>query len=399
MARFSYIAKNNKGKTIKGIIEASSHSDIVAILKGRNYYPIEIKPIGQALDLTKYKKIKVKDLAVFCRQFATTLRSGIPVVDSLEILHKQTENKKFAQVIGDVYEIIQKGHSLSEAMGAHPNVFPMLLINMVETGEISGTLDSIMERMAVHFEKENRINQKLKSSMTYPIVVSIVAVLVVIFLLTFVMPTFIGMFDSMGAELPLLTRILMGISYGLRKFWYIYLLVVVLIIYGFNKYYKTPSGKYKIDKLKLGVPIFGKVQKKVVVSRFTRTLSTLLNSGIDLLQALDAVQRVINNDFVNEKMRVVEEEARKGLGLSQPIMRTGIFPPMVHQMVKVGEDTGSLDSILEKTADFYDEEVETALSQMTTMIEPLIIVVLGGMVGFIVAAMILPMFDMYNIIG
>lgn len=270
---------------------------------------------------------------------------------------------------------------------------------MVETGEISGTLDYAMERMAEHFEKENRMTQKLKAAMTYPIIVSIVAVLVVIFLLTFVMPTFIGMFDSMGADLPLITKVLMGISNGLQKFWYLFLLAIILIIYIFDKYSKTKQGKYNLDRLKLTIPIFGKVQKKVIVSRFTRTMSTLLNSGIDLLQALDSVQRVIDNDYVNEKMKIVEEGARKGLGLSEPIMNSGIFPPMVYQMIKVGEDTGSLDFVLEKTSDFYDEEVETAISQLTTMIEPLIIVVLGGVVAFIVAAMILPMFDIYNIIG
>ena len=399
MAKFSYIAKNHKGETMKGILEAPKYKDVAAILRNRNYYPIEIKPQTTAFDLSKYRKVKIKDLAIFCRQFATTLRSGIPVVDSLDILHKQTENKKFAEVIADIYEIIQKGHSLSEAMGAYPKVFPMLLITMIETGEISGTLDNAMERMAIHFEKENNMKPKLRAAITYPIMVSIVAILVVVFLLTFVMPTFVGMFDSMGVDLPLITKILMAISKALQRFWHLFLLAIILIVYISDKYSKTKQGKYKLDHLKLIVPIFGKVQKKVIISRFTRTMSTLLDSGIDLLQALEAVQRVIGNDFVNEKMKVIEEGTRKGLGLSEPIMNSGIFPPMVYQMIKVGEDTGSLDFVLEKTSDFYDKEVETAISQLTTMIEPLIIVVLGGMVAFIVVAMILPMFDIYNMIG
>lgn len=401
MPKFVYIAKNDRGRTTKGILEVPKQEDVVAILKGRNYYPIKIKPHRAMveLDFSKYKRIKVKDLAIFCRQFATTLRSGIPVVDSLEILHRQTENKKFAEIIAEVYEVIQKGHPLSEAMAAHPKVFPMILIHMVESGEISGTLDTVMERMAIHFEKENRINQKLKSAMTYPIVVSIVAILVVMFLLTFVMPTFVGMFDSMGGELPFVTRLLMGISSALKRFWYLFLVMFIILGYMYDRYRRTPEGKYRIDKFKLRIPIFGKVQKKVLVSRFTRTMSSLLNSGIDLLQALEVVQRVMDNSYINERMELVEEGARKGLGLAEPIMNAGIFPPMVYQMIKVGEDTGSLDFVLEKTSDFYDEEVETAISQMTTMIEPLIIVVLGGVVGFIVAAMILPMFDMYNMIG
>ncbi len=401
MPKFVYIAKNDRGRTTKGILEVPKQEDVVAILKGRNYYPIKIKPHRAMveLDFSKYKRIKVKDLAIFCRQFATTLRSGIPVVDSLEILHRQTENKKFAEIIAEVYEVIQKGHPLSEAMAAHPKVFPMILTHMVESGEISGTLDTVMERMAIHFEKENRINQKLKSAMTYPIVVSIVAILVVMFLLTFVMPTFVGMFDSMGGELPFVTRLLMGISSALKRFWYLFLVMFIILGYMYDRYRRTPEGKYRIDKFKLRIPIFGKVQKKVLVSRFTRTMSSLLNSGIDLLQALEVVQRVMDNSYINERMELVEEGARKGLGLAEPIMNAGIFPPMVYQMIKVGEDTGSLDFVLEKTSDFYDEEVETAISQMTTMIEPLIIVVLGGVVGFIVAAMILPMFDMYNMIG
>ncbi len=401
MPKFVYIAKNDRGRTTKGILEVPKQEDVVAILKGRNYYPIKIKPHRAMveLDFSKYKRIKVKDLAIFCRQFATTLRSGIPVVDSLEILHRQTENKKFAEIIAEVYEVIQKGHPLSEAMAAHPKVFPMILIHMVESGEISGTLDTVMERMAIHFEKENRINQKLKSAMTYPIVVSIVAILVVMFLLTFVMPTFVGMFDSMGGELPFVTRLLMGISSALKRFWYLFLVMFIILGYMYDRYRRTPEGKYRIDKFKLRIPIFGKVQKKVLVSRFTRTMSSLLNSGIDLLQALEVVQRVMDNSYINERMELVEEGARKGLGLAEPIMNAGIFPPMVYQMIKVGEDTGSLDFVLEKTSDFYDEEVETAISQMTTMIEPLIIVLLGGVVGFIVAAMILPMFDLYNMIG
>lgn len=401
MPKFFYSAKNNRGQTNEGFIEAPQHKDVVAILRSRNYYPMEIKQEKDifTIKLFKNKRVKVNDLAIFCRQFATTLGSGIPVVDSLDILYTQTENKKFSEVIKDVYEIIQKGYPLSEALSSHPNIFPILLINMVETGEISGTLDSVMEKMAIHYEKENKIINKVKAAMTYPIVVSIVAILVVMFLLTFVMPTFISMFDSMGAELPLVTKILMGISYGFQQFWYLIIIFISLTIYIFYKNYKTSGGKYAIDKLKLQLPIFGKVNKKVMISRFTRTLATLLESGIDLLQALEVVQRVINNSFVNEKMKKIEEEAQKGLELSESVKNSGIFPPMVYQMIKIGQDTGNLDFVLEKTADFYDEEVDNSIGQMTTMIEPLIIVVLGGIVGFIVMAMILPMFDLYNTIG
>lgn len=399
MPKFEYIAKNYRGETMKGVIDASRYEEAVANLRNKNYFPIQIEAKGTPIqvNLSKRNKIKIKDLAVFCRQFATTLNAGIPVVDSLEILYKQTENKRFAKIITDLYEVIQKGYPLSEAMAAHSNAFPALLIHMIEMGELSGTLDTAIEKMAEYFENENKLNKKVQSAITYPIVVSILAIVIVIFMLIFVMPTFIGIFDSMEAELPMITQILLAISGGLQNYWYLLVLMILIMFLLINKYGKSQQGKYKIDKIKLKIPILGKVQHKIVISRFTRTMSTLLNSGIDLLQALNVVQKVINNTYMNEKMKVVEERVRKGLGLAESIKDSGIFPPMVYQMIQVGEDTGSLDFILSKTADFYDEEVETSITKMTTMIEPLIIVVLGLVIGFIVIAMILPMFEMYSI--
>lgn len=399
MPKFTYIAKDYKGQTIKGVVEADRYEDAITMLRNKNHYLIEVEAQGIALDinLSNHKRIKTKDLAVFCRQFATTLHAGIPVLDSLEILYEQTENKRFAETITDVYEMIQKGYSLSEAMSTHSQAFPLLLVHMVETGEISGTLNKMMESMAMYFEKENKLNKKLQSAITYPIIVSILSVAIVIFMLTFVMPIFTGMFDSMGTELPLITKVLMIISEGFKQYWYMFLGMTLLIVLFLYKYSKSRKGKYNFDRLRLRIPIFGKVQQKIIISRFTRTMSTLLKSGIDLLQALEVVQKVIDNGYINEKMKEVEEGVRKGFGLAGPMKNTRIFPAMVYQMIKIGEDTGSLDFVLSKTADFYDEEVETAMNQMTTMVEPLIIVFLGGVVGFIVVAMILPIFEMYSI--
>lgn len=399
--KFEYVAKDNRGKTNEGVLEAATLKDAAFILRNNSFYPIEITPqnINKSKELFARKEIKTRDLAIFCRQFATTLKSGIPVVDSLDIIHKQIENKKLAKIIAEVYEYIQKGYPVSEALADHPKAFPPLLVNMVETGEISGTLDVVMERMAIHYEKENKTHQKIQAAITYPIVVFVVAILVVVFLLTFVMPTFVGMFDNMGAELPLATRVLMFISSGLSRFWYIFGLLILFSQYILHKYMKTPQGKYNIDKLLLKIPIWGKVQNKVIVSRFTRTMSVLLSSGVDLLQALDIVKRVIDNEFIHKKICDIEEGVSRGISLAELIRNTHIFPPMVYQMIKVGEDSGSLDFVLEKTANFYDDEVETAISQMTTMIEPIIIVFLGGIVGFMVLAMLLPMFDMYSAIG
>lgn len=400
MPKFEYTAKNYKGETIKGVIDAPRYKEAVTILKNKNYFLIkmEVQRIPIEATISKYKRIKTSDLAIFCRQFATTLNAGIPVLESLEILHKQMENKRFSKIIIDIYEIIQKGYSLSEALAFHSNVFPPLLIHMIEMGEISGTLDTVMEKIAKHFEKENKLHKKLQSAITYPIIVSILAIVIVIFMLTFVMPIFIGIFDNMEAELPTITQILIFVSEGIQSYWYLFILITFILIFLLNRYIKSEQGRYNIDKIKLRVPILGKIQYKVAISRFTYTMSTLLSSGIDLLQALNIVQKVMNNKYITKKLKIVEEEVRKGLGLANSIKNSRIFPPIVCKMIQVREDTGSLESILEKTADFYDEEVEISIVKMTTMLEPLIIVILGMIIGFIVIAMILPMFEMYSII-
>jgi type IV pilus assembly protein PilC len=324
--------------------------------------------------------------------------SGISIVKCLDILSIQTENKKLRLGLNSVCENVQEGLSISEAMKKEEKIFPSLLINMVEAGEVSGNLDTIMERMASHYEKENKIENKIKNAFIYPAVLSIVTIGVVIFLIVVVMPTFIGMFESNGALLPLPTRILLSISNSIKNFWYLYILIIGLAVGSLNAYKKTVSGKLFFDGLKIRLPIIKDFNIKVITSRFARTLSTLMSSGIPLIQSLDVVEKVLENSVISDKFEIVKENIKKGIPLSQTIDDTNIFSPMVVSMIKVGEESGSIDEILDKTADFYDEEVETSLQRMTTMLEPLLIVFMALIVGFIVIAMAMPMFDMVNTI-
>ncbi|MDK2918466.1 MAG: type pilus assembly protein PilC [Candidatus Petromonas sp.] len=402
MPNFKYRGKNIKGETLKGKLEAGSEKEAILLLRRQNIYPIEIKKesiANKEISFSIFQKVKIKDLAVFCRQFHAILDAGISVLESLDILRNQTENKKLRDAIDDIYEEVQKGKSLSSAMANYKSIFPEILINMIETGEVSGQLDVVLERMAVHFEKENKINQKIQGAMVYPAIISIVALLVVWFLMTFVLPNFVDMFKGFGITLPLPTRILLGTGKWLKNYWYILFAIIVALIYIFRKYSNTEKGRYRIDKLKLKLPVIGKVSGKIATSRFARTLSTLLASGISIIEAMEIVIRIIGNSVISEGIHKSMDNIKKGLGIAEPLKELGIFPPMLISMIRIGEESGSLDSMLAKTADFYDEEVESAVAKMTTLIEPLIIVILAFVVGAIVVSIVLPMFEMFNQIG
>ena len=399
MPLYQYKAINKTGESIQGRYSAKDRTEILQMLRNNQYHPVIVKEVVEGTDLGKmalFNKVKTKDIAIFARQFYAMLNAGVTIIQCLDILRQQTESKPFKAVIEQIYESVQKGANLSEALKNHKNVFPEIFIHMVEAGELSGTLDSIMDRMAVHFEKETKIQNKVKAAMIYPLILSIVAVSVVIFLLVVVMPTFIGMFEGSGVPLPGPTRLLMGMSSGIQNYWYILLSGLFLIIYVTNRYIKTDVGRMAIDRLKLRIPIVKTTIVKVATSRFTRTLSTLLASGISLLPAMDIVAKVVDNRVIGDGILAVKEELRKGFDLAGPIHRLGIFPPMVDSMIRIGEESGSLDEVLRRTADFYDEEVEVAIQKMTSMLEPLMIVVMAAIIGFIVVAMMLPMFDMVN---
>jgi len=399
MPIYKYTAINKSGTKITNDYSAKSQAEVMVMLKENGFYPVKVEEYIERKEIALsdiFNKVTIKDIAVFCRQFYTMLNAGVTITSTLDILRQQTENKKLRKIISDIYEEVQKGSAFSEALKKHRDVFPDLLINMVEAGEVSGNLDTIMDRMANHFEKEFKINNKIKSAMVYPIILSVVAIGVVVFLLTSVMPTFIGMFTSSGVPLPLPTRILLGISSALQNYWYIFFGGIILIIIGFNTYKNTDGGKLLISRIKLAIPVIKDSNKKIITSRFTRTLSTLLSSGVPLLEALDIVSKVVGNVVVEKGISVAKEEVRKGSTLAKPIRETGLFPPMVTSMIEIGEESGALDDILEKTANFYDEELETAIQKMTTLIEPVMIVLMAVIVGFIVISMALPMFDMVN---
>ncbi|NLY47244.1 MAG: type II secretion system F family protein [Tissierella sp.] len=396
---FKYKAVTKSGEPIEGFFEANEESDVLTMLKSNNYLPISVeRDVGADAQISLFTpKIKKKDLAVFCRQFYTMVDAGIGIVKCFDILEAQTRNKTLKNALGAAYEDVQKGFTISEAMKKHEKIFPPILINMIEAGEVSGTLDIILERMANHFEQENKLENKIKSALIYPIVLIVVSIAVIVFMLIAVLPTFIGMFDG-GVALPWPTQVILDLSLWLQNSWYIFGGGVIVVVGGFMYFGSTVEGRKLIDGLKIKIPGIRVTNAKIITSRFTRTLSTLMASGIPLLQALEVVGRVLNNTFVQNKLINSMDSIRKGASLSRAVKAMEIFPPMVDSMIKIGEESGALDDILAKTADFYDDEVETSLQRMTTLIEPILLVGMAVVVGFIVIAMALPMFDMVNTI-
>ncbi|OPJ56331.1 type II secretion system F family protein [Alkalithermobacter paradoxus] len=398
MPIYKYKGINELGQKIQSTVYANDENEVLDIIRKGNYYPIEIKRVRELeiRNLLHIKKVKIKDIAIFCRQLYTLLNSGITIITCLDILRVQTENKYLKSSISECYEEVQKGISFSESLRKNSDIFPNLLINMVEVGEISGNLDVIMNRMAVYYEKENKIYTKIKGAMTYPIILSIVSAIVVAFLLTFVLPTFVAMFESAGAALPMPTRILLNISYLVTKFWYLVVLILIIIIYISKRIIQNEKISYVLDKLKFKIPIIKDLMVKIITSRFSRSLAILISSGVPLIRSLEIVSNIVGNKFVSDGIDKSREDVLKGISLADPIEEIGIFPPMVVHMIRIGEESGVLDEILDKTSDFYDDEVESAFQKITTLVEPLMIVIMSIIVGFIVIAIVLPMFDMIN---
>lgn len=400
VASFLYSAITREGKTKKGKIEANNLEGAIALLKESGYYPINVsEESALQKEIIIGNPVKTKDITIFCQQFEAILTAGVSVLNALDLLKVQTENKFFRKIIAQVYTLVETGESLSGAMETYSKYFPSILINMVAAGEASGNLDIAFKRMAEHFEKEYKLKQNIKKATMYPLVVSIIAVGVIIVLLTFVIPTFVQMYSELGTELPSTTRTLMGISNFIINKWYVLIIIIILSVGGFIYFSKTEYGKIALSGIKLKIPLIGKVNVKIIASRFSRTMSTLLASGLTLLDALEIVAKVVDNHKVEKGILNAKNQVSKGFTLSKPIEEMGIFPPMITHMVRIGEDTGQLEPILNKVADFYDGEVETAVSQLTTMIEPLIIVVLAVVVGFVVISIVQPMFGMYGQLG
>lgn len=400
---FKYRAINNKGEVSEGTYIAESKDEVIHMIRSGQQLPVKIEEITTESksvgDLDIFKpRVKTKELSLFCKQFYTMLNAGMTLTNSIEVLIDQTENKTLKITIEDIFTQVQKGSLLSEAMKNHKKIFPPIFINMVEAGEMTGSLDEVLNRMSEHFEKEDKINSKIKNAMIYPIILSIISVVVVIFLLVFIMPTFVDMFVSSGVELPTATRILLSFSDILADYWYLFIAMIVLIVFLTKRLLNTYQGKMFFDKLTLKTPMVKTSIVKIITSRFTRTLSSLLSSGIPIIPALETAANVTNNQVVIDGIEVVLSDIRKGVSLATLLKRMKVFPPMVISMVSIGEESGSLDDMLAKTADFYDQELETAIQQMISILEPLMIVLMAMVIGFLVIAMMLPMFDMMQTI-
>lgn len=398
MAQFKYRAKTPNGEKVNGVYDATNREEVINMITANGYYPLLIEEVisSPTVNLGFKQSVKLTDISIFCRQFYTMLDAGVGINTALKILSNQLPNKTMKKAIAQVEEEVNKGETLSEAMKPHLDVFPPLLVSMIEVGEASGNLDTVMERMSLQYERENKINNKVKSAMIYPIILGIVAVGVVIFLLTFVMPTYVSMFSDNGVELPVATRLLMAMSNFLQAN-LIYLLgVMTIMIILIRMYAKTESGQYTMSHLKLKLPILNTLNHKIIVSRFTRTMSALMASGIPMMKSLDLAADVIQNKVAQDALLRVSERVSKGYGLAEPIQEEKIFPEMLASMIKIGEETGALDDILAKTADFYEEELEHQIQTTTAMVEPLMILTMGVVIGFIVVSIMTPMFEMYN---
>lgn len=400
---FAYRVRTKEGRVVEGKMEADGEGAVASRLRSQGMVPIQISKEAKVNMKTELRilpqKVKLKDLAVFSRQFATMINSGLSLLRTLNILSEQTENPLLAKTIGLLRDDVERGSSLSAAMSKHPKVFNNLYVAMVRAGETGGQLDVVLNRVADNFEADYRLRQKVKSAMTYPIVVAGIAVLLLSAMLIFIVPTFAGMFTSLGGELPLPTKILMAMSEKSRML--IPLLVVAAIasrvIY---KKLRLSNAEFKLrtDRMKLKIPIFGLLFQKVAVSRFTRTLGLLLRAGVPVLHALDIVADSTGNEVLARAATAVKESVRSGESMSSPLAKNEVFPPMVVQMIAVGEDTGALDAMLDKISDFYDQEVEATTEALTSLIEPLMIAVLGGIVGAMVIALYMPMFKIFDLI-
>ena len=398
MAKFKYRALTTSNEKVEGVYEAKSKDEVLAIISSNGYYPLMVEEIieSQQINLGFSKKVKLKDMAVFCRQFYTMLDAGVQIDHCLNILSEQLTHPELKKAIAQVEDEVRRGESLSESMSQHNEIFPELLLKMIQSGEVSGNLDTIMLRMSAYYEKESKVSSKVKNAMIYPAILAIVAAGAVTVILTFVMPTFIQMFDENGVELPWLTRALLATSDFMTSQYLLIITTLFLAVFGYRMYAKTDHGKYTLSQMKLAIPILKPLNQKMIVSRFTRTLSTLLSSGIPLAQSIHIVSEVVQNKVAEQALQSVREELVKGEGLSGPILETKIFPPMLSSMIHIGEETGSLDDILAKTADFYDDELEAQIQATTALIEPLLIIVMGIIIATIVLAIMIPMFEMYT---
>lgn len=403
MATYSYEIVTKEGKKKKGSIDADSLEKARNVIKPEANMVISLKEasaLNKNIELNVgRKKASTRDLSVFCRQFNSILKAGVSVIEALDMLSQQTENKKLSEAILDTKTNVEKGDTLSAAMRKQDNMFPEMLLNMIAAGEQSGSLETSLSRMAVHFEKENKLKGLVKKAMMYPIILLIVAIVVMVVMLVGVLPGFMETFEDMDMEMPAYTLMVMKLSDLLIANWIPIVIVIAAVVFGIKIYGNTPVGKRAFGRLSLKAPIFGKLNTKTACSRFARTMSTLLAAGMSVVEALGITGRVIGNVIYEDVLDDTQDKVRGGQPLSRPLKTSGIFPPMIVHMVGIGEETGNLEEMLDNVADYYDEEVTMATEQMTALLEPLVIVFLAVIVVAIIAAVYAPMMTLYNGIG
>lgn len=401
---YAYKVRDRAGKVQAGTIEAENASAVAAKLKGMGYAPLSIDEQKAGLKTEIKipgkgpKKVKLKDLAIMSRQFATMINSGLSLLRALSILSEQTENPELARVLTDVRNDVETGNALSAALAKHPRVFPPLMVNMTKAGEVGGFLDSVLLQVAENYESEVRLRGKVKAAMTYPVVVFILAILMCVVMLIFIVPTFAGMFDTLGGELPAPTKVLIFLSEKLRLLLPVFVVGLIGFFMTWKKVKHTDRVRNFIDPMKLKLPVFGGLFQKIALSRFARNLGTMMKSGVPILQSLDIVADTTGNVVLGRAVRDVQESVRTGESLAKPLENHKVFPPMVVQMMAVGEDTGALDTMLMKISQFYDQEVEATTESLTALIEPLMIAFLGAVVGSMIVALYMPIFRIFDLI-
>lgn len=399
MQEYICTIKRTDGKTVNNYkLKAEDVTSLISQLRSSGMFLINYKIVEAQNENKRTNRIKLstKDISVFCRQLASMLTSGVTLVKALNILYLQMEKKNIREAVKRLYEAVQKGEQFSEALRKQNDLYPELMISMVEAGEGSGQLDSVIEKLASLYEKEVKLIAKIKTALTYPIILVLLCVVVVVILVTSVLPIFINMFEEAGADLPLPTKILMGLSEVLTGYWYVLFLGCGLIFLCVKVYLGTEKGLKQWHQLLLKIPVVGKTQVKLAAVRFTSTLSTLLSSGMNLLAALDISIKVVGNRIIMDGLNVSKEDIRKGMPLSQSLRKVNVLPPMVYSMIGIGEESGSIERMLEKCSEYYDNEVDNAITKLVSMIEPLLIILMAVVVGFIVISMLLPIFDIYG---
>jgi len=401
MSTYLYKARDPSGKAVSGKMEAATKTELVDKLKAMGYMTTQVteeKPGVAGIRLEtlfdNIKPINAEDMILFYVQFSNMLTAGIPILGALNTLSEQIENKKLREAVGSIARSVEGGSTFSQALSRHPRIFPPLFANMVKAGEVSGKLDTVSEKYAVYFEHQEDLKQKVKGALFYPMILLFAGVAVTLFIVTFVIPKFADIFRKTGIALPVPTQILFGIGVAIKRYWYVGILCAIGIWLGIRRYINTEKGRLYFDGFKLKIPVLGSLYRKAAISGFARTLGTLSASGVPILEALDITMGVLGNEVLSRIVANARKSVEKGEKLSEALKISKEFPPDTLQMISVGEETGNLDTMLDKVADFYDMSVGYTIKKLTTMIEPLFLVIMGSLVGFIMASMLLPMFDM-----